>query len=117
LLFFVFADISQGKIIWLNVRKHKNNFYIRGPRLEFRPFKLEHHDQYKCLIKSKKSNEIFRTLLFNTYLHIYEKNDRKPKMNLTIDTSYLSSNGELRLICNTGQFYSKKQNIFIFIFN
>lgn len=102
MFFFWFSDISQGKITWLNIPKHKNHIYIRGPRLEFRPFKLEHHDQYKCRIKSKKSNEIFRTLLFNTHSYIYEKNDRKPKMNLTIDTSYLFSNGELRLICNTG---------------
>ena len=80
----------------------RNHFRIRGPRLEFHPFKLEHHDQYKCLITSKQSNEIYRTLFFDTNSHIYEKNDRKPRMNLTIDTSHLFSNGELRLICNTG---------------
>lgn len=95
-------DISQGKVIWPNIPKHKNNLYIRGPRLEFRPFQFEHHNQYKCLIKSKKSNDIYRTLIFDTYLNIHEKTDRKPKMNLTIDTSHLFSQGELRLICHTG---------------
>ncbi len=100
--YFFYLDIPQGKVIWSNIPRQTNNFYIRGPRLEFRPFKLEHHNQYKCLIKSKQSNEILRTLIFNTDSNINEKNDRKPKMNLTIDTSYLFSEGELRLICDTG---------------
>jgi len=100
--FFLFLDISQGKVIWSNIPMRKNHFYIRGPRLEFLPFELEHHNQYKCLIKSTKSKEILRTLIFDTYSNIYEKNDRKPKMNLTIDTSHLFPQGELRLICNTG---------------
>jgi hypothetical protein len=108
LTIFLFLDVSQGKVIWSNLPKRRNHFYIRGPRLEFRPFKLEHHNQYKCLIKSKQSNEILRTLIFNTYSNIYENNNRKPNMNLTIDTSHLFSLGELRLICNTGQFSFEK---------
>ncbi|CAM4742403.1 unnamed protein product [Rotaria magnacalcarata] len=94
-------DIPQGKVVWSNIPQHRKNFYVRGPRLEFRPFTLEHHNQYKCLIKSKQSNEILRTLTFNTYSNIYEQTDRKPKLNLTIDTSHLVDDGELRIICST----------------
>ncbi|CAF4322893.1 unnamed protein product, partial [Rotaria magnacalcarata] len=64
---FLRLDIPQGKVVWSNISQHRKNFYVRGPRLEFRPFTLEHHNQYKCLIKSKQSNEILRTLTFNTY--------------------------------------------------
>ncbi|CAF3522929.1 unnamed protein product [Rotaria socialis] len=94
-------DIPQGKVVWSNIPKYRKNFYVRGPRLEFRPFTLEHHNQYKCLIKSQQSNEILRTLSFNTYSNIYEQTDRKPKLNLTIDTSHLVDDGELRIICST----------------
>ena len=107
--FFQFLDVSQGKIIWSNLPKRSNHFYVRGPRLEFRPFKLEHHRRYKCLIKSKQSNEILRTLTFNTYSHVHEDADKKPKMNLTIDASHLIDNGEIRLICDTGKFHLKQR--------
>jgi hypothetical protein len=95
-------DVSQGKIVWSNIPRRQNGLSIRGPRLEFYPFTLEHHNQYKCLIKSTKSNDILRTLVFNTNAHIHEKIDRKPHMNLTIDTSALFPQGELKLMCNTG---------------
>lgn len=88
----------------------RQHFRIRGPRLEFHPFKLEHHNQYKCLIKSKQSNDILRTITFDTYSNIYEKNDKKPKVNLTIDVSRLIYNDELRLICQTGLFYFQQKN-------
>ncbi|CAF4358990.1 unnamed protein product, partial [Adineta steineri] len=39
-------DISQGKVVWSNIPIRSNHFYIRGPRLEFRPFQVEHHNQY-----------------------------------------------------------------------
>ncbi|UJR25590.1 hypothetical protein I4U23_006934 [Adineta vaga] len=94
-------DISHGKVVWSNLPKRLKHFYIRGPRLEFRPFKLEHHNQYKCLIKSKRSKDILRRLTFNTYVNIRERYDGKPRMNITIDTSRLLSNQELRLICYT----------------
>ncbi|CAF3609191.1 unnamed protein product [Adineta steineri] len=94
-------DISQGKVIWSNIPIRSNHFYIRGPRLEFRPFQVEHHNQYICRIQSRQSNEILRTLTFNTYRNIFENDDRKPKMNLTIDSSRLFYNYELRLICTT----------------
>lgn len=89
-------------MIWSNVPKNSNGIAIRGPRLEFRPFTLEHHRQYKCLIKSQRNNEILRTLVFDTHANIYEKIDRKPKLNLTMDTSRLFPQGELRLICSGG---------------
>jgi hypothetical protein len=101
--FFLKIDIPHGKVVWSNISRHQNGLSIRGPRLEFHPFTLEHHNQYKCLIKSTKSNEILRTLTFNTYAYIHEKIDRKPNMNLTVDTSDLFPQGELRLICNTGE--------------
>lgn len=93
----------EGKVSWLNSATSDNQFSIHGASLEFHPFKLENHNQYKCLIKSKHTNEILRTLVFNTHVHIHEKNDRKPKMNIEIDTSHLLSQGELKLMCNTGQ--------------
>lgn len=87
-------------MIWSNVRKTSPGIAVRGPRLEFRPFTLDHHQQYKCLIKSQRTNEILRTLIFDTYANIHEKIDRKPKLNLTMDTSRLFPQGELRLICS-----------------
>ncbi len=98
----ILIDIPHGKIIWSNIPRRTNHFYIRGPRLEFRPFKFEHHNQYKCHIKSKHSKKIFRTLIFNSYSYIHERINEKPKMNLTIDASRLFHNHELRLVCNTG---------------
>jgi hypothetical protein len=102
-------------VVWSNLPSGTENFYIRGPRLEFRPFEFEHHNQYKCLIKARQSNEILRTLTFNSYSNIYEQIDRKAKMNLTIDTSHLSSDGELRVFCTTGRFpFEKEKNSFFF---
>lgn len=100
---FFFADVTQGRVIWSNVRKATPGVAIRGPRLEFRPFTLDHHQQYKCLIKSQRTNEILRTLIFDTHANIHEKIDRKPKLNLTMDTSRLFPQGELRLICSGGR--------------
>ena len=100
----IFSDVSQGKVIWSNLPRGVKNMVIRGPRLEFRPFQLvHHHHHYRCLIKSLKSNDILRTLSFDSYTHIHEEIDRKAKMNLTIDTSRLQDYGELRLICTTGK--------------
>jgi len=95
-------DVLEGKVSWLNVPTVDNQFFVHGSQLEFRPFKLENHNQYKCIIKSKQNNEILRTLIFNTYVNIHEKNDRKPTMSIDIDTTQLNSQGELKLICNTG---------------
>lgn len=115
------SDVSQGKVIWSNLPKRVKNVVIRGPRLEFRPFRLENHQLYRCLIKSIKSNDILRTLSFDTSLHIHEQIDRKPQMNLTVDTSRLFDHGELRLICSTGgvffssfrSFFSTRQSFLI----
>ena len=96
------ADVSQGKVIWSNLPKRVKNLVVRGPRLEFSPFQLEHHHQYRCLIKSIRSSDILRTLSFNTYANIFEETQRKPQMNLTVDMSRLQAHGELRLICATG---------------
>jgi hypothetical protein len=86
----------------------------QGSRLEFFPFKLQHHHQYKCLIKSEKSDDILRTLSFNSYSNIKEQNNRRPKMNLTIDTARLIEHDELRLICTTGKDYQHTLIMIIF---
>ena len=99
-------------MIWSNVRRTTPGVAIRGPRLEFRPFTLDHHQQYKCLIKSQRTKEILRTVTFDTYANIHEKIDRKPKLNLTMDTSRLFPQGELRLICSGG-----KSNVHSIVFD
>lgn len=95
-------DALEGKVIWSNIPKGLKNVVIRGPRLEFRPFLLQNHQQYKCTIRSFRSNEILRTLTFDSSSNIKESIQLKPNINLTIDSSTLEQTGEIRLICKTG---------------